>query len=320
MTDEPTVLVCRQKVHGIPVEALVEAIESRLPAGTVELARTAEAERATIAEADVVVADTIDEELLSAADDLSLFACSYAGYDHLPLERLRERGVTVTNASGVHASNVAEHAVGGLLSLTRGLFEARSRQRNHEWRAFQVDELAGSTVTVVGMGAIGSGICRRLQGFDVEVVGVRHSPEKDGPADEIVGYDGLADALSQSAAVLLACPLTEGTEHLLDREAFKTLPPDAVVVNVARGGVIDTDALVAALRTNKIGGAALDVTDPEPLPPGHPLWDFGNVLITPHNAGHTPEYYERLADILAENVERAMETGEWTDLRNQVSP
>ena len=101
-----------------------------------------------------------------------------------------------------------------------------------------------------------------------------------------------------------ACPLTDETRGLVGREEFVTLPPNAVLVNVARGPVVDTDALVTALRGNWVRGASLDVTDPEPLPPDHPLWGLDDVLITPHNAGHTPQYYERLADIVAENVRR----------------
>ena len=320
MPDTIDILVTRQKPHGIPMGELVEILRSRLQEATVTAARTRDEERTCIESAEVVVGNYIDTELLDAAANLSLFACSYAGYEHLPLDELKKHGVTVTNAGGVHAPNVAEHAVGGLLASQRGLLESRRRQLNHEWRSHQVGELAGGTVTVVGLGAIGTAICERLAGFGVERVGVRHSPEKGGPVDRVFGYDRFETAVCDADAVIFACPLTETTRHLLDANAIKTLPPEAIVVNVARGPVVDTDALVSALRRNRIGGAALDVTDPEPLPPDHPLWDFENVLITPHNAGHTPAYFERLADIIEENVERFREHGEWTGLRNQVSP
>lgn len=320
MVDAPDILVTRQKPHGLPTDLLATTLDVTVPSKSVSIARTSGEEKELIRDAEVVVGDSIDESLLDAAENLSLFACSFAGYEHLPLEALDRQDIAVTNASGVHASNVAEHAVGGLLTLTRGLLDARAQQRNREWRNFQVDELAGSTVTVVGMGAIGSAICERLRGFDVDIIGVRHSPEKDGPADEIVGFDEFESAIAEASAVILACPLTNDTRRLLNRETFRTMHPDARLVNIARGGVVDTDALVGAIRANHIGGAALDVTDPEPLPPEHPLWTFENVLITPHNAGHTPNYYDRLAEILAENVEHAMETGEWRGLRNQVLP
>ena len=320
MSDGPTIAVFRQKPHGLPTDGLVESLRERLSTASVLRCATSRDERTTIADADVVVGQSMTEDLLAEAENLSLFACSFAGYDHLPLSAFERRGVTVTNAAGVHASNAAEHAIGGLLALTRGLFDARRRQRNREWRNVRTDELAGGGVTVVGMGAIGEAICERLAPFDVDVTAVRHSPEKGGPADTVVGYDEVESAVIDAAAVVLACPLTDTTRHLLDRALLKTLHPDAIVVNVARGGVVDTDALVASLRANHVGGAVLDVTDPEPLPTDHPLWTFENVLITPHNAGYTPDYHERLANLVAENVETAMASGEWTGLENQVLP
>jgi phosphoglycerate dehydrogenase-like enzyme len=182
--------------------------------------------------------------------------------------------------------------------------------------------MAGSTATVVGLGPIGEAIVRRLEGFDVDTVGVRYTPEKGGPTDEVVGFEDapLDDALARTDYLFLACPLTDTTRGLIDESAFATLPPDAAIVNVARGPVIDTDALVDAIRSNGIRGAALDVTDPEPLPEEHPLWSFENVLITPHNAGYTPNYYERVADILARNLERIADTGSYDDLENRVVP
>jgi len=319
MSERPAILVLPQKPHGIPVESLVTSLRERYD-GTVSLARTRDAIDEALPDAQVVVGNYISTDMLERADSIELFACSYAGTDHLPMSALAERGVAVTNAGGVHASNVAEHAVGSLLSLTRGFFRARRQQRNHEWRNFQMGELAGRTVTVVGLGAIGSAIARRLQPFDVDLRGVRHTPEKGGPVDSVFGYAEIDAALAGAEGVVLACPLTETTEGLLGRDEFDLLDPDAVVVNVARGGVIETDALVDALRWNHVRGAALDVTDPEPLPADHPLWDFENVLITPHNGGYTPEYYDRLADIVVRNVERALESGSWTGLDNQVVP
>lgn len=319
MSEFPEILILPQKPHGIPVESLVSSLRERYD-GPVSLARTSDAIDDALPDATVVVGNYISPDMLDRADSMELFACSYAGTDHLPLSELEQRGVTVTNAGGVHASNVAEHAVGSLLALTRGFLRARRQQRNHEWRNFQVGDLAGRTVTVVGLGAIGSAIARRLRPFEVDLRGIRHTPEKDGPVDAVFGYDETEAALAGAEGVVLACPLTDTTESLLGREEFDLLDPDALVVNVARGGVIDTDALVDAIRRNHIRGAALDVSDPEPLPPDHPLWDFENVLITPHNGGYTPKYYDRLADIVVGNVERAAETGAWTDLENQVVP
>ncbi|ERG99947.1 MAG: phosphoglycerate dehydrogenase related dehydrogenase [Haloquadratum sp. J07HQX50] len=149
-------------------------------------------------------------------------------------------------------------------------------------------------------------VVERLRGFGVDTIGVRYTPSKGGPTDEVIGFDDaeLQSALAQTDYLILAAPLSETTRGLIDKRAFDTLPPDCYLVNVGRGPVVDTDDLVTALRSDELSGAGLDVTDPEPLPADHPLWDFNNVIITPHNAGHTPKHWERLADIVAMNVKQ----------------
>ena len=190
------------------------------------------------------------------------------------------------------------------------------------WRHYHAHELQGSTVTIVGLGAIGQAVCARLEPFGVETIGVRYSPENGGPTDEVIGFeaDEFHGALARTDYLVLACPLTETTRGLIDRAVFRTLDPNAVLVNVARGPVVDTAALVKAIRTSWIRGAALDVTDPEPLPEDHPIWAFDTLQITPHNAGHTPNYYDRLADIVAENARRFAADGADATLENQVLP
>jgi phosphoglycerate dehydrogenase-like enzyme len=311
------IAVLRRGTHGLPMDEYAEALRERLPEHDIALARTPGEERELVADASVVTGVGIDENLLAAADELELFACAYAGYGHLPMDALRERGVAVTNAAGIHAPSIAEQVVGYLLTFARDLHEGWRRQRNREYRHYQARELGGSTVTVVGMGAIGHAVVERLQGFDVDTIGVRYTPEKGGPTDEVIGFDEEAfhDALARTDYLVVATPLTDTTRGLVDEAAVHTLPPESVLVNVARGGVVDTDALVCALQKQSIRGAALDVTDPEPLPEDHPLWNFENVLLTPHNAGHTPEHWNRLADILATNVPR-LDSGE--PLENRV--
>ena len=321
MTDTQTdVLVLRKDTHGVPTTEYADALRARLPENDVTLARTPGEERELIEDAEVVAGMVLDDALVDHATEMKVFACAYAGVGHLPLDKLREKGVTVTNASGVHGPNMGEHVLGNILTFARRFNRGFRQQQRREWRHYQTHELQGSTVTIVGLGPIGQATAERLDAFGVETVGVRYTPEKGGPTDEVIGFDGDAfdDALARSDYVVLACPLTDETERLIGRDELMTLPPHAVLVNVARGKVVDTDALVSALRSNTIRGAALDVTDPEPLPEDHPLWNLGNVQITPHNAGHTPEYYERLADIVAENVRRIDETGEYDGLRNQI--
>jgi phosphoglycerate dehydrogenase-like enzyme len=293
-------------------------LRARLPDHDITLARTAAAERDLIADSRVVTGMNLTDELLDRADAIEAFACIYAGTDHLPLDTLEARDVAVTNASGIHGPNIAEHVLAMLLARVRRLKQGWHRQERNEWRHYQAEELHGDTVTVVGLGPIGKTVCDRLHAFGVETIGVRYTPEKGGPADEIIGYetDPFHDALARSDHLVLACPLTETTRGLIGEEEFVTLPASATIINIARGPVVDTDALVAAIRRNRIDAAALDVTDPEPLPPEHPLWDFENVTITPHNAGHSPAYFERLADIVAPNVRR-LDAGD-DDLENRV--
>ena len=305
-------LVLRDGVHRLSAAEYADELRSRLDSHTVRHARTPSEERRLVADADVATGPRIDAELLGRADDLELFACAYAGYGHLPMADLDAAGVAVTNAAGVHAPNASEHAVGAILTFSRGLHEAA---RAESWQPADPGELAGSTVAVVGLGAIGGAVVDRLDPFDVTTLGVRRSPEKGGPTDEVLGQDDIHEALARADYLVLCCPLTSETRGLIGGSELATLPQGAVLVNIARGEVVDTDALVRSLRSGRLGGAALDVTDPEPLPDDHPLWNLDDVLVTPHSAGATPKYYERLADVVADNVRRLADD---RPLRNQV--
>lgn len=317
-----TILVLRCKPHGLSAQSYTEKLRSHLPEHDVQFARTPAEEHQSIPEADVVTSVNINEELVTKAENLRWFAGVAAGYGHLPLEAMAEQSITVTNASGIHAPNIAEQVLGYLLTFTRRLFKGRERQQQREWRHYQADELQHSTATVVGLGSIGRAIVERLDGFNVSTVGVRYTPSKGGPADEVIGFETreFHKALARSDHLILASPLTDTTRGLISTEELSTLPPHATVCNVGRGPIIDTEALVAAIQNNNIGAAALDVTDPEPLPKNHPLWGFDNVLITPHNAGHSPEHWNRLVEIIEQNVTTLVETGAFNDLENQILP
>jgi len=320
MSDTPEIAVLREGTEGLSMASYAEELRERLPGHEVGLARTPAEERELVEHARVVTGIDLDEALLDRADRLELFACTFAGTDHVPTAALADHGVAVTNAGGIHAPGIAEQAIGNMLVFARRLHEGWRRKQNAEWRHFQSSEFTDSTVAIVGLGSIGQAVAQRLQGFEVDTVGVRYSPEKGGPTDEVVGFDDDAvhDAFARSDYVVVACPLTDLTRGLVGEAELATLPPNAVVVNAARGGIVDTDALVAALQSNKIRGAALDVTDPEPLPADHPLWDLENCLITPHTGGHTPKHWDRLADIVARNVTALDEGGELENL--VVSP
>ena len=317
---DPDIAVLRQKIHGLSAEAYAETLRERLPDREVALATTPAEERDLLSRVQVATGFDVSEADLDAAENLDLFACVFAGTGHLPIEAFEARDVAVTNASGVHGPNIAEQVLGSLLYFARRFHVAERQKEANVWQSYPTVELQGSTVAVVGLGALGEAVVDRLDPFGVETVGVRYSPEKGGPTDEVVGFDdeqGLHDAFARADYVVIACPLTDATRGLVDADAFASMAPDTVLVNVGRGPVVDTDALVSQLGSNGIRGAALDVTDPEPLPADHPLWEFENVLITPHNAGHTPKYWERMADIIAENLDK-LDAGD-DDLRNRVA-
>ncbi len=301
MTD---IVVLNDKIHGLDPEAYAETIRDAPIDATVSLARTPVEERALLMEASVATGYQIDPDLIEASETLDLFVCTFAGTDHLPLDTLEAEGVVVESASGVHGPNVSEQVLGYVLTEVRNLRQGWTQHERSEWCHYQGGELQGSTVTVVGMGPIGQTIVNRFNAFGVNTIGVRYTPSKGGNADEIIGFDddALLEAFSRTDYLVLACPLTETTEHLIDEDIFLTLPTDSMLVNVARGPVVDTDALVTALHGNDIASAALDVTDPEPLPADHPLWTLRNCLVTPHNAGHTPQYWERCTEILVESL------------------
>ena len=314
------VAVLRQKIHGQEAEDYADILRERLPDYDIEVATTPREERELLKEAPVAAGLQIDPDHLEKAETLELFACAFAGTDHLPMDALERHDVSVTNASGVHGPNIAEWVLGAILSFTRKFNRAWRQKERREWRSYPAREFQGSTVTIVGLGAIGETVVDRLGPFGVETIGIRYSPEKGGPTDEVLSFDesDVHEAFSRSEYVVIAAPLTDLTESLVDANAFRSMPADSVLVNVGRGPIVDTDDLVDAIQSNAIRGAALDVTDPEPLPEDHELWGFDNVLITPHNAGHTPRYFDRLAGILARNLEQVEATGSYDDLENQV--
>ncbi|WP_336022761.1 D-2-hydroxyacid dehydrogenase [Halobellus salinisoli] len=314
------VLILRDGIHGLSVGPYAESLRERLPNHEIRIAQTPEDRQELAPQARAISGVSIDRELLRRAGELELFAGLASGYDHLPLEALSDAGVTVTTGSGVHAPNIAEQVLAYILGFVRSLEVARDQQKRRVWQHYQSNELYGSTVTIVGLGSIGRAITQRVSAFGVETIGVRYTPKKGGPTDEVIGFNDRAfhQALVETDHLVIASPLTETTRGLVDRQAFKSLPNHAYLVNVGRGPIVDTKALVEAVRKNWVNGAALDVTDPEPLPQKHPLWRFDNVTITPHTSGYSPKLWIRLAEIVAENI-RHLDAGEAPEaFRNRI--
>src|SRR5215472_14013294 len=206
-----------------------------------------------------------------------------------------------TSAKGAYTEPVAEHALALLLAGLRRLPE---RARARSWGQEAGTSLFGQPVTIIGGGGIATVLLRLLSPFRAQVTVVRRRPEPLPGAVRTVGGDRLHEALGTARAVLLVLALTPATRNLISRAELAAMDPGVWLVNVARGKVVDTEALVQALRSGQIGGAALDVTDPEPLPAGHPLWDLPNCLITPHTADTEDMTQPLLAKRITENIQR----------------
>ena len=206
--------------------------------------------------------------------------------------------VMVCNARGVYDAPLAEWVVGAILAMQRGLVQPRDAQARHAWEAIEPPELSGRRVVILGLGSIGTAISDRLRPFGVEVIGVGRIAR-----DGVRGLADLDDVLRDAEILVNILPLTSETGGLLDARRLGLLPDGALVVNAGRGRTIDTAALVEELRTGRIR-AALDVTDPEPLPPDHPLWGLPNVLISPHMAGNSPASTIRAFELAGDQVRR----------------
>ena len=226
----------------------------------------------------------------------------YAGLEHMPLALMQERGVVVTNGAGINAITIAEYVVMGMLTVAKGYREVVHAQDRHEWLMDSPGkrELYGSKALLLGMGAIGSLIAERLTPFGVEVTKVRRTPGPDTLApDQWRGQLGTFDW------VILAVPATPETDGMIGAAELAAMKSDAVLVNIARGTVVDQDALVDALKANRIHSAFLDVTTPEPLPADHELWSLPNAHITMHLSGRAQDkMFIRSVDRFLVNLER----------------
>jgi D-2-hydroxyacid dehydrogenase (NADP+) len=274
--------------------------------------------------ADVLVVSGLWRNTLIASAPKLRFVQSFsAGTDQYDKALFVKHGVRLANAQGVNERAVAEHAIALILALTRQLHLARDNQHAQRWRGMIGDrslreqELGGKTLTIVGLGRIGIRLATLARVFDMRVVGVRRTARPEpGAADQVVAQGDLAQALARADVVALTCPLTPETEGLIGAAALSTLKPGALLINVARGKVVDETALLTALANGRVRAAALDCFPEEPLPAQSPFWALPNVIVTPHAAGETERYEEKIIDILVDNIERLLR-GE-TGLRNQV--
>ena len=256
-----------------------------------------------------LLTDPVDAELIEAAPRLRAISNYAVGVDNVDVEAATARGIPVGNTPDVLTESTADLALALLLGIARRLAEGEAFVRAGEWRTWEPGlmlgrDLHGATVGIVGYGRIGQAVGRRLEGFGCTLLTANRSA-------------GLDDLLDRSDFVTLHCPLTPATRGLIDEAALRRMKPAAYLVNTARGPIVDTDALVRALHARELAGAALDVTDPEPLPAGHPLLDAPNLLVVPHVGSATVATRERMADMAVDNLLAGL-AGK--PMPNQVTP
>ncbi|MGJ8644196.1 MAG: D-2-hydroxyacid dehydrogenase [Luteolibacter sp.] len=262
-------------------------------------------------EAHGVDANYASPEFLKKATNLRWVQVMSAGVDrYISIDPLMENdAIVLTNYRAVHGPAIADHAMAMLLYQTRNLgFYAAEQQKGRWSRGGAKSEaiaLEGKTMLVVGVGGIGTEIAKRAHGFGMRVIGTRRSDtpspdfiEKTGKPEDLLAF------LPEADVVALAVPLTPETKDLLDAEAFAAMKDGTYLINIARGKVVNTDAMIAALKSGKLAAACLDVTDPEPLTKDHPLWSLPNVIITPHVASRSEVTNQRRAALLRENLRR----------------
>jgi phosphoglycerate dehydrogenase-like enzyme len=249
------------------------------------------------------------DEILAAGPALRWIHQRGAGIERILTPRLAASPVVVTNGSGNHAPNIAEHVLALMLAFARQLPALMRSQQQGRWdppASSGMFELGGQTLAVVGVGAIGIALAERARGFGMRVVGVRRTAAAPMPPgfERVVGIDSLDDALGEADHVALSLPATPATQGLFSTARFAAMKRGAYLYNVGRGVVVDQEALLAALQSGHLAGAGLDVTTPEPLPPGSPLWREPNVIVTAHTSGLTPRSFQRYQALLLENLLR----------------
>jgi D-2-hydroxyacid dehydrogenase (NADP+) len=260
-----------------------------------------------LAETEILYTHHIAADRVASAPGLKWVQTLGAGVEWLLTPEVRRReDLIVTNTSGIHAQPIAEHVFGFVLMFARQLHGAVRRQVAHDWDSDalrnDVTTLVGATLGIVGLGAIGRRIAEIANAFGMRVTAFKRTPGGAPGVERVFGPGQLAPFLKEAEYVVNSLPLTEQTRGFFGPAEFAAMRSDAILINIGRGATVRTDALVEALKSGRIAGAALDVTDPEPLPAEHPLWALENVIITPHYSGAHPGYVQRASAIFLENL------------------
>jgi phosphoglycerate dehydrogenase-like enzyme len=264
---------------------------------------------AEIADADVFYGFAT-ADVIAAAPNLRWIQSPSAGVEYVAkVPALVESDVILTNTSGAHGPSIGEHTFALLLALTRRIPTCLEWQRQHHWgrkEGYRTSrEIMGATMGIVGYGAIGRGVAQRAAAFEMPLLAVDAQAVDGGPfLDEVWPPSRLPELLERSEVVVVSVPLTAETHHLLDAAMLARMRPDAYLIVVSRGGIVEETALAEALHAGRLAGAGIDVTEQEPLSPDSPLWDAPNLIITPHLAGDSVQKERRCVEILRDNLLR----------------
>jgi phosphoglycerate dehydrogenase-like enzyme len=267
---------------------------------------------AEISDVEIGIAWSIRPEQIKAAKLLRWVHSPAAAVHQLIFPELVESDIVLTNAREVHGPVVAEHVIAQIFALAKKIPDSVRLQEKHEWgqqriwdELPRVREVAGATVGLIGLGSIGRAVAKSAKALGMRVIAVREHPEKGGEgADVVLGPAQVDDVFRKADYVVLAAPVTDNTRAIANAERLVLMKPDACLINVGRGQLVDEAALASALREKKIGGAALDVFPKEPLAVESPLWDLPGLLITPHTAALTDRLWERHYKLFSENLRR----------------
>ena len=235
--------------------------------------------------------------------NLKYIQLTSAGYDRVPMEYVIERGIKINNARGVYSIPMAEYAIAGALDFYKNQKFFWENQKKHSWeKQRSLKELNGQNVCILGCGSVGEECAKRFQAFDCVIRGIDVIEREQRYFSHVYSLDDVKNILSESDIVIVTLPLTEATYHMFDVEMFKAMKEGTLLINIARGALIDTDALEEALK-DRLMGAVLDVFEEEPLPENHRLWDMENIIITPHNSFVGNGNNQRMSNVIMKNLE-----------------
>ena len=282
-----------------------EKLQKAAPGAAFTYASAKELSREQVQNADIIIGNA-PAALISGSERLKLLQLNSAGTDGYTVPGVLPKGCILCNATGAYGLAISEHSLGALLCLMKKLDRYRLNQQQHLWQdEGGVTSIYGSKTLVVGYGNLGSEFAKRMKALGSTVTGIRRcKTEKPEELDALYQMDALEECLKEADIVASCLPGTPETYHLFNEKTFALMKPGAYFLNVGRGSAVDSMALADALNSGHLAGASVDVTEPEPLPPDHPLWDAKNILITPHISGqyHLKQTHERIIDIACENI------------------